>query len=548
MWTALLSGSLLFVGSVAVHHYEFHMETTLYCVEGLTDFEGKPHPCSKSIASNTAGMTLPGMDDGKSLMFKSHLVIGSDGSEARIDAHPAYPYQYFMTTTTPELVSVHSLRNGESFFIGSAPPQAHNMPIVAGGSLSLKEDGWTFHSTVVVGGARQHTWVKEGFKGVDPATGFNHSHVHDANLAPDTWTLTMDEREEKPLKLVASNSKHGHAHHQVVVFTHFEKREGSLTSKEAEVRLYNAYQVPKNVAPLPSRRLMTAQEHLQILKDAAGSLLSGHIPSDPGRLIHSVGWLRNQHFRTSKIIKYFAHNAGKAAVEYFANGAAPRAPPGPAVAFDFQFPRGCETSARVNSLCIAIKVSAAGSKHAEGYLHVQFPNVERRGLGAILDLSIKMEHDPFVIDLNAHGTGCSVVFKLGSAVYISVTVCVHALGGCNRNVHTGVCTASVVAWAHFTVHLPRPVGNIIQATLTSTLALRAGPKNFVEVKGGIGTSASIPFPSASASIRFNYVAVTFDQYLERWKLTAGLTFDAGIRLLFWRPSWHKYYPLISHTY
>ncbi|KAF4681079.1 hypothetical protein FOZ60_012610 [Perkinsus olseni] len=440
-----------------------------------------------------------------------------------------------MTTTTPELVSVHSLRDGESFFIGSAPPQAHKLPIVGGGSLSLEGDGWTFHSTVVVDGARQHTWVKEGFKGVDPATGFNHSHVHDANLAPDTWTLTMDERDEKPLKLVASNSKHGHAHHQVVVFTHFEKREGSLTSKEAEVQLYNAYQVPKYVPPLPSRRLMSAQEHLQILKDAAGSLLSGHIPNDPGRLIHSVGWLRNQHFSASKIIKYFAHNAGKAAAEYFANGAAPRL----AVAFDFQFPRGCETSAGANGLCIAIKVSAADSRHAEGYLHVDFPNVERRRHGAILDLSIKMEYDPFVIDLKAHGTGCSVVFKLGSVVYISVTVCVHAAGGCNRNVHTGVCTASVVAWAHFTVHLPSPVGNIIQATLTSTLALRAGPKNFVEVKGGIGTSASIPFPSASASIRFNYVAVTFDQYLERWKLTAGLTFDAGISLVFWRPSWHK---------
>ncbi|KAF4681075.1 hypothetical protein FOZ60_012606 [Perkinsus olseni] len=425
-----------------------------------------------------------------------------------------------MTTTTPELVSVHSLRNGESFFIGSAPPQAHKLPIVGGGSLSLEGDGWTFHSTVVVDGARQHTWVKEGFKGVDPATGFNHSHVHDANLAPDTWTLTMDERDEKPLKLVASNSKHGHAHHQVVVFTHFEKREGSLTSKEAEVQLYNAYQVPKYVRPLPSRRLMSAQEHLQILKDAAGSLLSGHIPNDPGRLIHSVGWLRNQHFSASKIIKYFAHNAGKAAAEYFANGAAPRL----AVAFDFQFPRGCETSAGANGLCIAIKIS-------------------RMLRGGAMERSwtylFKMEYDPFVIDLKAHGTGCSVVFKLGSVVYISVTVCVHAAGGCNRNVHTGVCTASVVAWAHFTVHLPSPVGNIIQATLTSTLALRAGPKNFVEVKGGIGTSASIPFPSASASIRFNYVAVTFDQYLERWKLTAGLTFDAGISLLFWRPSWHK---------
>ncbi|KAF4725712.1 hypothetical protein FOZ63_014955 [Perkinsus olseni] len=351
-------------------------------------------------------------------MFRSHLIIGSDGSENKLDAHPAYPKQYIMTTTTSELVTVHSLRNGESFWIGSAVPQPHRLLIKRGGSLSLEEDGWSFHSTVVVDGARQHSWVKYGFKGVDSATGFNHSYAHEANLASDTWTLTMDEHDERPSKLVASNSKHGHVHHQVVVFTNFEKKDGSLTSEEAAVQLYNSYRVRNHRAHGASRRPMYTDENLQALQDAAGSLLSGHIPSDPGRLVHSVGWLSEQHHSSTKLIKYFDHEAGTAAAKYFAGTGGSRR----LFTFNFQYPRGCEATVGTSGLCIAIHVSAANQSYAAGYFHVHFPNVVRSTRGAILDISLTMRYNPFALDLSLHGNGCSVVFRLGSTVSFGVTV------------------------------------------------------------------------------------------------------------------------------
>lgn len=85
MWTALLAGSSLLVGSLAdtpdkaYHYYEFHLDTKLYCIEGLRDAQERPLFCSDSIATKTADLTLPVMDDG-ALITSSHVMIGSDGS------------------------------------------------------------------------------------------------------------------------------------------------------------------------------------------------------------------------------------------------------------------------------------------------------------------------------------------------------------------------------------------------------------------------------------------------------------------------------------
>ncbi|KAF4659564.1 hypothetical protein FOZ61_004645 [Perkinsus olseni] len=482
MWTAVFLVNFVTIASVASHHYEFHLETKLYSVEGLKDAQGKPPPCSQSISTHTAGLTLPGMEDGKSLMFRSHVIVDS---ETKVEAHPSYPYQYFMTTTTPELVTVHSLRNGEADLIGSAPPPAHKLHIKADDSLSLEEDGWTPYGSLVENdGVRQNLWVKYGFKGVDPATGFNHSYAHDANLAPDTWTLFMDEHDEKPLKLE-------------VLFTRFHKNNSFLSADQAKERLFYFCMVENH-----------------------------------------------KHHKSSSIIPYFAAKAGSAAAKYFGRHIGSRR----LVAFDFQYPKGCQAWDGNKDFCIAIQVSAANDSYADGYLHVDFPNVQRTERGAILDVDITMWYDDFDLDFEVNGDGCSVVYKLGSSVSISVTICVEATGNCNYNLDTGICIASIEAWAYFRVHLPNPIGNIIEITLTSNLDVLAGPANFMRANGSIGTSASIDFPSASASITFHYVAVSVDKYLQKWHLTGWLNFDAQISFLFWYPSWHKRFLLFSHTY
>ncbi|KAF4687882.1 hypothetical protein FOZ60_003442 [Perkinsus olseni] len=125
-----------------------------------------------------------------------------------------------------------------------------------------------------------------------------------------------------------------------------------------------------------SRRLRSTRKHLDTFGSVVDSLLSGHIPSDPGKLIHSAAWLKKHH-KSSSIIPYFAAKAGSAAAKYFGRHIGSRR----LVAFDFQYPKGCQAWGGTKDFCIAIQVSAANDSYADGYLHVDFPNVQRTERG-----------------------------------------------------------------------------------------------------------------------------------------------------------------------
>ncbi|KAF4744213.1 hypothetical protein FOZ62_000762, partial [Perkinsus olseni] len=197
MWTAILYASFLLLSSLASttvgtpHYYEFQLETRRHCIEGLRDSQGRPPACSKSIAMETAGLTLPGMED-DTLTTRSHVIIGSDGSESTVEAHPSYPYQYFLRCSTEKSVTVERLTNGKALFVGSTSSGVYGRPAMLSEPTSLEDDGWTFSGSM----------EKDG---LDNSTGFHYSSMYMANLAPDTWTLYMDDKNEKPLSIIATN-------------------------------------------------------------------------------------------------------------------------------------------------------------------------------------------------------------------------------------------------------------------------------------------------------------------------------------------------------
>ncbi|KAF4650113.1 hypothetical protein FOL47_001448, partial [Perkinsus chesapeaki] len=125
------------------YYYDFQVETTRHCIAGIRDANGKPPPCSYSVAMETAGLTLPGMENGY-LTTRSHIIIASDGSETAIEAHPSHPYQYIMNTMTEDSITVEQLMNGQAHFIGRAPPRSDTTPTTLSGFESLEEFGWTF--------------------------------------------------------------------------------------------------------------------------------------------------------------------------------------------------------------------------------------------------------------------------------------------------------------------------------------------------------------------------------------------------------------------
>ncbi|KAF4684932.1 hypothetical protein FOZ60_007114 [Perkinsus olseni] len=137
MWSTLLSASSLLVGSLALnspgtpHYYEFQVEIKSYCLQGLKDPHGNAPSCSTATAVATQGLTLPGMDDG-TLTTRAHVIAGSDGSETMVEAHPSYPYQYFMRTSISSSTSGRlPLLNGSSMARRSSSaklPQGQILP------------------------------------------------------------------------------------------------------------------------------------------------------------------------------------------------------------------------------------------------------------------------------------------------------------------------------------------------------------------------------------------------------------------------------------
>ncbi|KAF4733798.1 hypothetical protein FOZ63_024734, partial [Perkinsus olseni] len=238
MWTAIFYASFLLLSSLASssvgtpHYYEFQLETRRHCIGGLRDAQGRPPACSKSIAMETAGLTLPGMED-DTLTTRSHVIIGSDGSESTVEAHPSYPYQYFLRCSTEKTVTVERLINAKALFVGSTSSGVDGRPATLSEPTSLEDDGWTFSGNMEKDGVEVNKWVKMSFQGLDNSTGFNYSSMYMANLAPDTWTLYMDDKNEKPLSIIATNGRHGHVVHQEMRLANFEKKEGLMPSEEA---------------------------------------------------------------------------------------------------------------------------------------------------------------------------------------------------------------------------------------------------------------------------------------------------------------------------
>ncbi|KAF4684931.1 hypothetical protein FOZ60_007113 [Perkinsus olseni] len=124
-------------------------------------------------------------------------------------------------------------------------------------------------------GVMVNKWLKESYDGIDPSTGANFSVSYLADLAPDTWTLYMDEKNDKPLNLVASNRRNNDDIDQEITFTNFQGNDGVLTSEkthELVCELYNIDDGEPLTQPATGDTAAPDTGHLSF----RDNLLSGH--------------------------------------------------------------------------------------------------------------------------------------------------------------------------------------------------------------------------------------------------------------------------------
>ncbi|KAF4646414.1 hypothetical protein FOL47_006353, partial [Perkinsus chesapeaki] len=159
--------------------------------------------------------------------------------------------------------------------------RADTTPATLSGTTSLEKDGWTFIGSSERDGVMVNKWVKDSFQEVDNATGANFSGIYMANLAPDTWTLYMDEHNEKPIGVVATNGRHDHVVHQEMKFSNFEKKSGKLSTVDAHERMYKMYAIENGLTGILSVEDGKGQRDVDDdFSNWRAQLLSGYIPPD----------------------------------------------------------------------------------------------------------------------------------------------------------------------------------------------------------------------------------------------------------------------------
>ncbi|KAF4653817.1 hypothetical protein FOL47_010281 [Perkinsus chesapeaki] len=183
-----------------------HLVTRTICNKDAKDVHGNPNPCGKSLAMETDGLTLPGMEDG-SVTTREDMIVAKDGL-VDVKAMPSRPYQFIMSVDGPKTKRVAQLFKNQDITLSETPQRSESVRLLGAANApgSLAEDGWTHRGTTTMDGATVHKYTKRGPQGIDPNTKANYTALYQTGMYPDHWTFYTDSNDDKPVKLVGVNS------------------------------------------------------------------------------------------------------------------------------------------------------------------------------------------------------------------------------------------------------------------------------------------------------------------------------------------------------
>ncbi|KAF4746790.1 hypothetical protein FOZ62_004502, partial [Perkinsus olseni] len=242
---SLLLFLLAFIGDTLAFkpgNVRMHMSTRTICNKEVKDVHGNPAPCGKSMAMETYGLTLPGMEDG-SVTTREDMIVAKDG-HVRVKAMPSRPYQYLMTVESPQTKRLDQLFRNQAVTISESQQEPESVRLLGAAKApgSLQEDGWTAEGTTTLDGATVHKYTKRGPQGVDPSTKANYTALYQTGMYPDHWTFYTDSSDEKPVKLVGMNSFNGKTL-QETDYSNHEEIDAEMDVAQAEKEMHTTYQI-----------------------------------------------------------------------------------------------------------------------------------------------------------------------------------------------------------------------------------------------------------------------------------------------------------------
>ncbi|EER18960.1 hypothetical protein Pmar_PMAR018424 [Perkinsus marinus ATCC 50983] len=525
------------VDALKASNARFTATTTKYCNKDLLDADGNPAPCGKSMARETYGLTLPGMEDG-SLTTRQDVIVSEEG-QVTVEASPNHPYQYMMYVETPEMRKVDQIFMNTARTVLEETRPSHRMLTAAiQNTQSLEENGWTKEGIESLDGGSYTKWSYHGPEGVDSKDGTNYTAIYQTGLQPNVWVLYTDESANKPHKLLAINTyKNGKVFQETTI--HQWKDLGEKAGvHEATNEMLSTYNVDS------SRVLSTGDVHAPFVD--AGYLNVDYIP-EKARAFFEDGndydWMpkhRSLRLGTTgfKGIQYFTIEKGSAADSFFRVNTKRNL----VQLHKFEFPSSCkdkEGKQIPGKYCLFVEIDATTDPSITIAAGMTFVDVTNPDITAHLKLgvSLKDTDGSAVLDLSFEAGGCAVVFQLGDGFSLSINVCItgKASGENLLQPDKRTFSGSVELKVSFNVNVP-VAGSIINWAITAKLSVTAKPKNEITAYGSIGTSVSLHIAGADVSIDIK--GQTVDHLANKWEFVSGVNFNAWVDVFFWSKSWN----------
>mmetsp|Transcript_8524 Transcript_8524/g.9550 ORF Transcript_8524/g.9550 Transcript_8524/m.9550 type:complete len:323 (-) Transcript_8524:69-1037(-) len=240
-------GVLQNVDALEATNARFKTTTIKYCNKDLLDSHGNPAPCGKSVARETYGLTLPGMEDG-SLTTRQDVIVTKEG-QVTVEAAPSRPYQYMMHVETPKLHRVDQIfMNTARTVLEETQGTQRMLAAATQNSKSLEEDGWIKEGEESIDGGSFTKWSRSGPEGVNPKDGTNYTALYETGLQPNVWILYTDESANKPHKLVAVNTFKSGKVFQETTIDSWEALDDKVGVNEATNEMLSTYNVDSSRA------------------------------------------------------------------------------------------------------------------------------------------------------------------------------------------------------------------------------------------------------------------------------------------------------------
>ncbi|KAF4697250.1 hypothetical protein FOZ60_009874 [Perkinsus olseni] len=528
-------GTMYGVDALQATNARFTATTTKYCNKDLLGSNGNPAPCGISMARETYGLTLPGMEDG-SLTTRQDVIATKEG-QVTIEASPSRPYQYMMYVETPELRKVDQIfMNTARTVLVETRGTERMLAVATQNSQSLEEDGWINEGAESVDGGSYTKWVLHGPEGVNPKDGTNYTALYETGLQPDTWVLYTDESANRPHKLLAINTHKNGKVFQETTIDSWESLGDEVGVQHATNEMFSTYNVDS------SRLLSTGDMKVPFVDSAY--LTVDYIP-ESARAFFEDGedydWIpEHRSLRQGagfKGIQYFTIEKGSAADSFFR---ANRMRELIQIA-KFEFPKSCKDKDGKQipgKYCLYVQLDVTTDPSVSLEAGMTFVDVNNPDITAHLKLAVSLKDTDgsAVLDLSFEAGGCAVVFQVGEGFSLSINVCItgKASGENLLQADKRTFSGSVELTVSFNVNVP-VAGSIIHWAITAKLGVTAKPQNDISAYGSLGTDVSLWIAGAAVSIDIK--GNTVSHMANRWEFVSGVNFNAWVKVLFWGTSW-----------